>query len=51
MSIPCLWAAILDFRLSIASHNIGNSFNEFVDLENMGIAVGIVQLCCIQFEI
>ena len=29
---------------------IENSFTEFLDLENMGIAVGIMQLRCIQTE-
>ena len=30
---------------------MGNSFIEFIDLEIMGVAVGISQLCCIQAKI
>ena len=33
-----------------ASHTIKNSSNEFFVLENMGIAVGSLQLRCIQAE-
>ena len=33
-----------------ALDNVENSFTEFLDLENMGIAVGIMQLSCIQAE-
>ena len=41
----------LDFYLPLASHVIKNSVIEFLDLEIMGIAVGIAQLYCIQAEI
>ena len=51
ISISSLEAAILDFRLPLASHSMGNSFIEFVNLENIGIAFEILQLCCIQAEI
>ena len=43
----CLWAAILDFSPPIASYIIKNSFVEFFDLENMGVAVGILHLSCV----
>ena len=36
---PVCGSAILDFWLPLASHNVGNSFVEFLDLENMDIAV------------
>ena len=42
MSISCLQAAILNFCLFFALHIIENSFIEFLDRENMGIAIGIV---------
>ena len=51
ISISGLLAAILDFWLPLASHSIGNIFSEFLNLENMGVAVGIFQLCCIHAEI
>ena len=51
MSISCLQATILNCCLSFALYIIENSFIEFLVLENMGTAVGIVQLCCIQAEI
>ena len=44
MSISCRWIVILDFCLPLASHIMKNSFVEFLDLENIGIAVGIEQL-------
>ena len=31
----------------LALHSMENSFIEFINLENMGVAVGILQLCCI----
>ena len=40
MSVSCLRAAILNYCLSFALHIIENSFIVFLDLENMGIAVG-----------
>ena len=43
--------AILNFWLPLAPHNIVNSFIEFLDQENMGRAVGISQLSCIQSEL
>ena len=51
MSIYLLLAAILILLLPLASHNMGNSYIEFIDLQNMGVAVRIVQLCFIQAEI
>ena len=51
MNIHCWCVAILDFCLPLASHIMKNSFVEFLDLENMGIAVGIEQLYCIPNEI
>ena len=47
ISFPCLWTVILDLRLSLASHGMVDGFIEFSNLENMGVAVGILQLCCI----
>ena len=47
----CSWAAILDFWLPLASHNIVTSFVEFLALENMGLAVGISFLRIIGAEI
>ena len=41
----------LRFLTYLAIHNVENSFTEFLDLENMGIAVGIMQLRCLQAEI
>ena len=41
----------LGFLTYHGSHTIKNSSNEFFVLENMGIAVGILQLRCIQAEI
>ena len=38
------------FLIYRASHTIKNSSNEFFVLENMGIAVGILQLQCIKAE-
>ena len=51
ISISSFKAAILDFRLPLASHSMGNSFFEFIVFENMGAAFGMLQLCCIQAEI
>ena len=36
-------AAILDFRLPLTSHSMGNSCFEFIDFGNMGVAFGILQ--------
>ena len=44
-------SAILDFWLPLDSHNIENSFLEYLDFENMDLAVGIMQLCRVQDEI
>ena len=51
ISISSLITAILDFWLPLAPYNIENSFIEFLDLENMGKVVGIMQLACIQSEL
>ena len=51
VNISSLEAAILDFQLPLPSHSMENSFIEFVNLENIGIAFEILQLCCIQAEI
>ena len=51
INISSFKAAILDFRLQLASDSMEKSFFEFIDLENMGVAFGILQLCCIQAEI
>ena len=49
--LPCVMKAEseiqdggMDFCLPLASHMIKNSSIEFLDMENMGIAVGIAQL-------
>ena len=39
------------FWLLLASHTMENIFIEFLNFENMGVAVGILQLCCIHTEI
>ena len=44
-------AAILDFRLPVARDVIGISTVGILDLENMGVAVGISFLCAIELEI
>ena len=41
----------LDFITSLSLHNMGNSYIEFIELQNMGVAVRIVQFCFIQAEI
>ena len=51
MSIYWLLAAILILLLPLASHNIGNSYIKYIDFQNMGVAVRIVQLCFMQAEI
>ena len=51
ISISSLRTAILDFWLPLAPHNIVYSFIEFLDQENMGRAVGIIQLSCNQTEL
>ena len=51
ISISGLCAAILDFWLPFASNSIRNIFIEFLNLENMDVAVGIFQLCYIHVEI
>ena len=47
--ISCLRSRHLEFLL--ASHMIKNSYVEFLEVENMGTTVGILQLYCIQAEI
>ena len=51
ISISSSKAVILDFRLPLESHSMGNNFLEFIFLENMGVAFGILQLCGIQAEL
>ena len=46
-----LAAAILDFRLPVTSDGVCNSAIVFLDPENMGVAVGIILLSCLQAEI
>ena len=41
----------LGFMIHLASHTVGNSFSEFFGIKNRGIAVGILQLRCIEAEI
>ena len=50
-SIFSLRAAILDFWLPLTPYNLENIFIEFLNLENMGRAVGFMQLSCIQSEL
>ena len=45
ISISGLWAAILDIWLPLASQSMKNIFIEFHNLENISVAVGILQLC------
>ena len=42
---------LFDFRLPLESRRMRNSFIEFLDFKNTGIAVEIVQLCCVHAEI
>ena len=51
MSISFLLAAILDFWLPLASHNMKNSFIEFLNLENIDIIFEILELRFVQAEI
>ena len=51
ISISSSKAAILDFRLPLAPHHIVYGFFVFLDQENMGRAVEIMQLSCIQTEL
>ncbi len=44
-------AAILDLRLPVARDGIGISTVGFLDLENSGVAVGILFLCAIELKI
>ena len=44
ISISGLLPAILDFQLPLASRSMGNSFIDFVNLENIGIAFVAVML-------
>jgi hypothetical protein len=44
-------AAILDFPLPVRSHNIMDTPIEYVDLENIDMAVVISYLSCLQAEI
>ncbi len=44
-------AAILDLRLPVARDGIGTSTVGFLDLENMGVAVGISILCAIELQV
>ena len=46
-----LMAAIFDFRHTQTSYSIATSLSVLPDPENMGIAVGISFLCCLQAEI
>ena len=46
-----LAAAILDFRLPVTSDGVCNGAVVFLDPENMGAAVGIILLSCLQAEI
>ena len=46
-----LAAAILDFRLPVTSDGVCNSAIVFLDPENMGVAVGIILLSCLQAKI
>ena len=50
IGISCLWAAILNFWIPFASHNIENSSTEILNLKNVGDDVGILQLSCIQAQ-
>ena len=50
-NISSFKVAILDFRLQFASDSMEKSFLECINLENMGVACGILQLCCIQANI
>ena len=51
IGISSLRTGILDYWLPLAPHNEINSFIEFLDRKNMGRAVGIMQLSCIQSEL
>ena len=51
MSIYWLLAAILILWFPLASHYMGNSYIKFIDFQNMGVVVRIVQLSFIQAEI
>ena len=44
-------AAILKFRLPVSRRRLADSAIEFPDPENMGVAVGISLLSCIEAEI
>ena len=46
-----LAAAILEFRLPVMSGRIRNSPIEMLDLENVGVAVGIALLSSLQAEL
>ena len=51
MSISVLAAAILFFRVNGLTYVIDKITIETADLENMGLAVGIVVLCLLEPEI
>ena len=44
-------AAILDFRLPVMSGRLGTSLIELLDIDNVGVAVGIALLSSLQAEI
>jgi len=51
MSTSGLVAAILDFKLPVGSHSISRSLVGLLDPENIGIAIKIVLVSCLQVEI
>jgi hypothetical protein len=48
---PVLAAAILKFSIPVSRKSIANSVTEFLDPENMRIAVGNSSLSCLETEI